>query len=119
MRKLIASATSIWIAGLTLASGQRTLDPRELRNHPNISYMTATASDPVAQLNERIRQGQVHLDSEPTRGYLGSVLAALDVSQESQMLVFSKTSFQASRIGPQNPRAIYCLLYTSPSPRDS
>ena len=69
--------------------------------------MTASASDPVARLNERIRQGQVHLDSEPTRGYLGSVLAALDVSQESQMLVFSKTSFQASRIGPQNPRAIY------------
>ena len=35
------------------------------------------------------------------------MLAALDVPVESQVLVFSKTSFQASRISPQNPRAIY------------
>ena len=107
MRRLIATATSIWIAALTLTSGQRPLDPRELRNHPKISYLTASVSDPVAQLNERIRQGQVRFDVEPSRGYLRSVLTALDVPVESQALVFSKTSFQASRIGPQNPRAIY------------
>jgi hypothetical protein len=35
------------------------------------------------------------------------VLDALNVPVESQVLVFSKTSFQASRIGPKNPRAIY------------
>ena len=106
-RRLIASAAGIWIAGLTLASGQRVLAPRDFRDHPNISYLTASVSDPVTRLNERIRRGQVHLDSEPTRGYLRSVLAALDVPVESQVLVFSKTSFQASRIGPQIPRAIY------------
>ena len=107
MRRLIATATSIWIAALTLTSGQRPIDPRELRNHPKISYLTASVSDPVAQLNERVRQGQVRFDVEPSRGYLRSVLTALDVPVESQALVFSKTSFQASRIGPQNPRAIY------------
>ena len=107
MRRLIATATSIWIAALTLTSGQRPIDPRELRNHTKFSYLTASVSDPVAQLNERIRQGQVRFDVEPSRGYLRSVLTALDVPVESQALVFSKTSFQASRISPQNPRAIY------------
>jgi hypothetical protein len=92
---------------MTFASGQRVLTPRDFRDHPNISYLTASVSDPVAQLNERIRQGLVRFESEPTGGYLRSVLAALDVPVESQVLVFSKTSFQASRIGPQNPRAIY------------
>ena len=36
-----------------------------------------------------------------------SVLKALDVPTESQVLVFSKTSFQASRIVPRLPRALY------------
>src|SRR4029079_7773660 len=34
-------------------------------------------------------------------------LDVLDVPVESQVLVFSKTSFQARKISPQNPRAIY------------
>lgn len=38
---------------------------------------------------------------------LTSLLAALGINADSQMLVFSKTSFQAARIGPRNPRAIY------------
>ena len=35
------------------------------------------------------------------------MLDALSVPVESQILVFSKTSFQAPRISPKNPRAIY------------
>ena len=35
------------------------------------------------------------------------MLNALDVPFSSQILVFSKTSFQASRISPRTPRAIY------------
>jgi hypothetical protein len=38
---------------------------------------------------------------------LPSLLAALGISTDSQMLVFSRTSFQAAKIGPRNPRAIY------------
>jgi hypothetical protein len=34
-------------------------------------------------------------------------LAALGVPETSQMLVFSKTSFQKERINPDHPRAIY------------
>ena len=40
-------------------------------------------------------------------GYLSSVLEALDVPVQSQVLVFSKTSFQAPRISPRMPRALY------------
>lgn len=36
-----------------------------------------------------------------------SVLNALDIPVESQVLVFSKTSFQAPRISPRMPRALY------------
>src|SRR5688572_19010692 len=106
MRTVVA-AVLVWLAGAALASGQLTLGPLELRNHPNISYMTAPVSDPVAQLTGRLQRGEVKLQAEPTRGYLRSLLAALDVPAESQVLVFSKTSFQAPRITPQNPRAIY------------
>src|SRR5262249_24032554 len=39
--------------------------------------------------------------------YLKAVLKALGVSEASQTLVFSKTSFQHARIGPRAPRALY------------
>jgi hypothetical protein len=38
---------------------------------------------------------------------LPGLLAALGILTDSQMLVFSKTSLQAERISPHNPRAIY------------
>src|SRR5687768_4745842 len=98
--RILAAAALVWLAGAALASGQLTLGPLELRNHPNISYMTAATSDPVVRLRERMQRGEVRLQAEPTRGYLRSLLAALDVPAESQVLVFSKTSFQAPRINP-------------------
>jgi hypothetical protein len=38
---------------------------------------------------------------------LSDLLAKLRISADSQALVFSKTSFQAGKISPKNPRAIY------------
>jgi hypothetical protein len=105
--RILVAASLAWLATAAIASGQLTLGPLELRNHPNVSYMTAAVTDPVVRLQERIRRGEVRLTAEPTRGYLRSLLAALDVPAESQVLVFSKSSFQAARINPQNPRAIY------------
>jgi hypothetical protein len=58
-------------------------------------------------LSRKIQAKEVTLQYEPVGGYLRSVLKALDIPIESQILVFSKTSFQAPRINPQNPRAIY------------
>jgi hypothetical protein len=52
-------------------------------------------------------EGKVKLKHEAAYGYLLSVLEELKVPKSSQMLVFSKTSFQRERISPHNPRAIY------------
>jgi len=102
-----AAAGVLWVAAVVSSSGQGPLTPSAMRNHPAIAYNTTPAHDAVADLSHRIQAGQVTLEYEPVHGYLRSMLKALNVPVESQMLVFSKTSFQAPRISPANPRAIY------------
>lgn len=63
--------------------------------------------DPVARLQRKLDQGKTTLGWEPRNGYLQSVLDALQISRSSQMLVFSKTSFQYKKISPATPRALY------------
>lgn len=67
----------------------------------------AELMDPIAVLQRAIDSGGVHLDFHPDRGYIDAVMSALDVPFASQTLVFSKTSFQADLISPDNPRALY------------
>ncbi len=74
---------------------------------PAIRYGEAGRRNAVARLQERLDTGQLRLAYDRTSGYLPAVLEALDIPQSSQMLVFSKTSFQAARIYPNAPRAIY------------
>jgi hypothetical protein len=61
----------------------------------------------VAELVENLRTGKIRLTYDEDRGYLRSLLKELDVPISSQTLVFSKSSFQLSLIGPYAPRAIY------------
>jgi hypothetical protein len=61
----------------------------------------------VTDLNERLANGSATLRFDPQTGYLPAVLEALDVPVSSQVLVYSQTSFQASRINQKNPRALY------------
>jgi hypothetical protein len=82
---------------------RRVLDP----NHPAINYESAPLSDRVTALGVAVRDGGVKLEYDPHFGYLRSVLKALDVPVSSQVLVFSKTSFQAPHIYPRRPRALY------------
>ena len=63
--------------------------------HSSISYADSPTQDRVA----RLRGTRIESLSE--------LLRKLDVSADSQALVFSKTSFQAAKVSPQNPRAIY------------
>lgn len=72
-----------------------------------ISYRRATRHDPVSQLQARLEQKAVRLDFDPARGYLPELLHELNISPESQTLVFSKTSFQRSKISAKRPRALY------------
>lgn len=72
-----------------------------------IRYSTAPADNAFNRLEPKLADGSVKLRSEADTGYLRSLLAALNVPESSQVLVFSKTSLQRHRIGPATPRAIY------------
>ena len=77
-------------------------------NHPAIQYFETPVSDAIAKLNAQLNQGTLTLEHQKNEaGYLPSLLDHLDIPFDSQVLVFSKTSFQADRISPKNPRAIY------------
>src|SRR5688500_15038318 len=66
-----------------------------------INYSKAKDVNAVTRLQERITRGTVRLPYDEQYGYLLSVLDALKISTNSQMLVFSKTSFQRDRIAPK------------------
>jgi hypothetical protein len=76
-------------------------------DQPPIRYATAAVSDPIAKLQKKVLSGKVTLSRDGDRGYLTALLAAMDVPVSSQVLVFSKTSFQREAIGPKTPRALY------------
>jgi hypothetical protein len=75
--------------------------------YPSIPYTTGKRTDRVAALIDRLERGEAKLSYDGERGYLESLLAALEIEPASQMLVFSKTSLQSERIEPKTPRAIY------------
>jgi hypothetical protein len=94
--------------GLLVAAGAWAL-PRDEPSYERapIRYSESRPVDPVAGLQERLDAGRQTLRFDASHGYLRSFLAALEVPVSSQVLVFSKTSFQKSRISPTTPRAIY------------
>ncbi len=103
VRKMaLAVCTGMLVLGTT-AEGWTQLD---YEGDP-IHYGTTPVHDSIAQLQKKLDQGEVHLSFDAKHGYLPSILKALDVSPASQVLVFSKTSFQRSRISPRRPRALY------------
>ena len=74
---------------------------------PAINYATGKLNDPISKLQQRIASGETKLAFDSKHGWLESILRELRVPVSSQMLVFSKTSFQINRIAPETPRAIY------------
>jgi hypothetical protein len=77
------------------------------RDHPAIDYSGDATRNSVAELQRRIASGDVVLARTPGRGYLDSLLDALEISASSQVLVFSKTSLQAAHVDSRKPRALY------------
>ena len=92
------------LVGVALADLTETVAPS--LNHPAIGYFRQ-GSDPIAKLNARLNDGTAQLTYDTRAGYLRSVLDLLNVPVESQVAVFSKTSFQAPLIDPKNPRTIF------------
>ncbi len=74
---------------------------------PPINYRSDDLHDPVAKLEQKLEKGTAKLQYDAQRGYLPSVLALLRIPVNSQILVFSKTSFQYPKISPEHPRALY------------
>ena len=94
----------------TLASGtaaQRAGAFGASRDHPAIAYTSGPTETVVSALNSKIEQGSARLAFDAANGYLRSVLDALAIPIESQVLVYSETSFQARRINMKNPRAVF------------
>ena len=96
-------------AALIMASAFAALDGSYVLplDHEAIRYAGARLDDPVARLQNRLEATDAKLEYNADFGYLPSVLKQLGVPVSSQVLVFSKTSFQAARIFPKNPRALY------------
>lgn len=74
---------------------------------PPIEYSRAIPDNRVATLQTAIEQQEVDLRYERQFGYLRDLLRYLEIRDDSQTLVYSKTSMQRSRISPRTPRAIY------------
>ena len=95
----------LWFAAWCVAG--RTADAQLNFESEPINYNTAPTSDRVSKLQSQLDAGELTLRYDDEHGYLKSLLEHLDVPMSSQMLVFSKTSFQLRRITPQRPRALY------------
>src|ERR1043166_9415976 len=80
---------------------------RQLTAIAAIIYNSGPTNTAITDLNRKLDEGKAAFTFDPASGYLRSALDALHVSIESQMLVYTKTSMQAEKIGMQNPRTIY------------
>lgn len=100
--RLILAAFALVACGQTLDEALAPVD------HPAIRYYQGALDDRVTRLTRDIQNGKTKLEPRTDgTGYLPALLQGLGVNPDSQVLVFSKTSFQATRISPKNPRAIY------------
>ncbi|MCX6593249.1 MAG: hypothetical protein NTZ56_17170 [Acidobacteria bacterium] len=89
------AAVAMWAADAPVYRSMQSPD------HPAIRYATAPTENVAARLDLS------RLTFDDRFGYLPSLLRELGISPDSQLLVFSKTSFQGARVSPANPRAIY------------
>ena len=88
---ITAAALAASLAGL---EAQRPDAFLESRDHPAILYSFAPPDNRIEALNRRLADGSLRFDFDPVSGYLTATLAALALPVESQVLVFSETSFQ-------------------------
>lgn len=70
-------------------------------------YWQRTPKDHFTRLKDDLESGRIALDKSSEKAFVASLLKALEVPATSQLLVFSTTSLQLSRISTSNPRALY------------
>ncbi|MDB5441595.1 MAG: hypothetical protein JWM33_4022, partial [Caulobacteraceae bacterium] len=70
--------------------------------------VAAPPGNPIEVLQQQINSGAVTLDYAPDgQGYMPSILKALSIPVDSQVLAFTRSSLQLAKISPSKPRAIY------------
>jgi hypothetical protein len=77
------------------------------QEYPAVDYSGPATHNRVWRMQQKIDRGELKLQWEPKGGYLRSVLQALEIDPDSQVLVFSRTSLQVDHISATTPRAIY------------
>jgi hypothetical protein len=99
-------AVGFFAGAFVLWAGSFADFPAPSATHRAIDYLKRP-QDPIDNLSVKLADGSVKLQWSERGGYLASVLAALNIPVESQMMVFSKTSLQVPLIEPKNPRSIF------------
>ena len=90
------------LLGADIALAQETEDYEK----PPINYSKSIPHDSAVAVQARLSKGEF-LPGETDRDFVRALLHELNIPVESQVLVFSKTSFQRQRINPRLPRALY------------
>src|SRR6187551_1935524 len=95
----VAAVVGLWSAQAN-ADNERppAIATRYDQEYPVIGYAGPATHNRVWRLQQQLANGEVQLDWEPQFGYLRSLLKALQIGVDSQVLVYSKTSLQASSI---------------------
>jgi hypothetical protein len=73
---------------------------------PPINYSKSKPHDAISRLEKRLASGSVKFAGDD-KAIARALLRELQIPEASQIVVFSKTSFQRKRIEPTHPRALY------------
>ncbi len=96
----------VWITLLALCFGKAAAGT-DLWDLPPLRYSDTASSDPLAKMEAELAAGRVKITGNTPLERLRFVLHLLNVPEESQILVFSKTSKQNPLINPSNPRSLF------------
>jgi hypothetical protein len=100
MKRLAGIAASTFGIGVTLAA-------TDLWDMPPIRYSETASNDPISKLAAEIESGKREIRAMAPLARLRFILNLLEIPEESQILVYSKTSKQNALIHPGNPRCIF------------
>ena len=105
---LLGAVSTLAIAGITGLYAE--MDERSWvpPDDPAIQYGDLPVNDVIERFTKQLEAGKAKLEyASDGTGYVRSLLKNLDINIDSQVLVFSKTSFQNPKIGPSTPRSIF------------
>lgn len=101
------SNTVRWVVGIAAVGFNVVGRAEDDFERSPVHYSKSEPANCISALQAKLDSGEVKFQYDEKYGYLPSLLEALDVKTDTQMLVFSKTSLQLQKISPRTPRAIY------------